>query len=113
MSNQVVWNKRPTEASFFDSWLKWNLFERKGIEVPQDFSLLEKREMLADVIDREYAEREARGRAEGEAKGEAKGRAEGWKTAQIAIAKKLKARGFSLADIADDTELPVALIAQL
>jgi predicted transposase/invertase (TIGR01784 family) len=102
---QVVWHKRPTEARFFNNWLKWNLFERKGIKTPEHFTLLEKREMLADVIDREYAEREERGVAKGLAKGKAEGKAEGWKAAQTVIAKTMKGLNLPLATIVTTTGL--------
>ena len=63
------------------------------------------------------AEGEAIGRAEGLAEGEAKGRAEGEaigakKTARD-NARKMKAKGFSLEDIADVTGLTVEEIEQL
>ena len=63
------------------------------------------------------AEGEKIGRAEGRAEGEKIGRAEGEKIgeekANAAIARKLKAKGFSTAEIAELTGLPDTDIAQL
>jgi hypothetical protein len=88
---------RQPEARVLGHWLQWNLFDRKGIQAPQHFSLTEKRDMLAALIDREYAQRGAMGAYQ----------------AKLAIARKLLARGWSVADIAQDTGLTEAEIKRL
>ena len=54
-----------------------------------------------DGIAAGIAEGEAKGRSEGFAKGEAKGRAEGKSETLAAVAKSMKAKGYSIADIMD------------
>ena len=66
-----------------------------------------------DVMRTQLMEAEIKGRKKGMAEGRAEGRAEGEKKANIAIARKLKAKGFSPAEIAELTGLPEADIAQL
>ena len=54
------------------------------------------------------------GRAEGEAKGKAEGKAEGKVNEKFATVKRMLKRGKrSLAEIAEDTELPLATVQQI
>jgi predicted transposase YdaD len=59
------------------------------------------------------AEGKAEGRAEGKAEGLAEGKAEGRMEGLLGVARKLKVRGLSLQDIADDTGLSLKEIEAL
>ena len=94
-------------------------YERDLDTLVRDTDVMRTQLMEAEIKGRKkgMAEGRAEGRAEGEkigrAEGEKIGRAEGEKKANIAIARKLKAKGFSPAEIAELTGLPEADIAQL
>lgn len=99
---KAIFQKRHDEARAFTNWLKWNLFVRRGIEAPEHFTLLEKKDMLADAIDREFNERMALGEARGKAEALAQAHQE-----KLEIAKKLKFFGLSLEQIQTSTGLPI------
>ena len=90
-------------------------YERDLDTLVRDTDVMRTQLMEAEIKGRKkgMAEGRAEGRAEGEKIGRAEGRAEGEKKANIAIARKLKAKGFSPAEIAELTGLPEADIAQL
>ena len=86
-------------------------YERDLDTLVRDTDVMRTQLMEAEIKGRKKGM--AEGRAEGRAEGEKIGRAEGEKKANIAIARKLKAKGFSPAEIAELTGLPEADIAQL
>jgi len=70
-------------------------------------------EGLAKGLVKGRAEGRAEGRAKGLAEGRAKGRAEGASAAKLETARKMKAKGFSPADIAELTGLTLDQVQAL
>ena len=69
---------------------------------------------MKDLRNEAFYEGEAKGKAEGEAKGKAEGKAEGKVNEKFATVKRMLKRGKrSLAEIAEDTELPLATVQQI
>ena len=71
-----------------------------------------RREGWEEGMEEGRAEGRAEGEAKGRAEGEAKGRAEGRTEEKLALAQKMKSKGFSIADIADMTGLTIAEVEQ-
>ena len=62
-----------------------------------------------EILEDSHDQREAKGRAEGIVEG----RAESERAKQLEIARKMKSRGYKIADIAEDTGLLISEIKQL